>query len=97
MSMTHDEMIAVIQAAKEGKTIQIKGNISGEWNDASGCRFNFVQCQYRIKPEPLVLWVVYRGKCLHLSSDNEIHAKRYLESQKGVTGYTLKKFVEVTE
>jgi len=94
MSMTHDEMIAVIQAAKEGKTIQIKGNIYGEWNDASGCRFNFVQCQYRIKPEPLVLWVAFH-------SDGGLYAVRNTEdglrALLGNSKALIKKFVEVTE
>lgn len=87
--MTHDEMISVIQAHKDGKTIQIKGNISGEWNDADSPRFNFVQCTYRIKPEPLVLWAEYKhdGKLLTV----------YQRAQEPKYGGTLKKFVEVTE
>lgn len=55
--MTHDEMIAIIQAAKEGKKIQVKsrnyysGPKSG-WADLkSGMIFNFAHYKYRVAPE----------------------------------------------
>ncbi len=91
MSMTHDEMIAVIAAHKDGKTIQIKGNISGEWNDADSPRFNFVQCTYRIKPEPLVLWGVYCGADLFYVTSKESDAKTAYTT---VDDRRIKKFVE---
>lgn len=56
--MTHDEMIEVIAAHRDGKTIQYKAkkNADVEWNDS--CRFplwDFSFHDYRIKPEPLTL------------------------------------------
>lgn len=49
--MTYDEMIAVIQAANEGKTIQRREKCSNdEWEDAEPF-WNFVSFDYRAKPE----------------------------------------------
>lgn len=45
-------MIAVLQAAKEGKTIQRREKCSNdEWEDAKPF-WNFVSLDYRVKPEP---------------------------------------------
>jgi len=48
--MTHDEMIAVIQAHKEGKVIQHETNKI--WYDNHCPSFNFDNCTFRVKPEP---------------------------------------------
>lgn len=54
--MTYDEMIAVIQAAKEGKAIEQyrRGRHDlGPWEPrTNGMMFDFVNYLYRIKPEP---------------------------------------------
>lgn len=50
--MTHDEMIAIIQAAKEGKEIEVQYAPSA-WGLCHGISFNFVNYSYRIKPQPL--------------------------------------------
>lgn len=50
--MTHDEMIAIIQAAKEGKKIEVLYAPSS-WGPCDGIRFNFVKYTYRIKPQSL--------------------------------------------
>ncbi len=52
--MTHDEMIAVIQAHKDGKQIQRRFNGAGSfpWEDLKvGDYWNFTDWDYRIKPE----------------------------------------------
>lgn len=53
MNMTHDEMIAVIQAHKEGKEIQFKGE-SDSWLDVTVAtpNWNFYDRVYRVKPTP---------------------------------------------
>ena len=54
--MTIDEMIEVLQAYKDGKTVQIRRK--GGWHDMdfdSECIFGFVN--YRVKPEPFECWV----------------------------------------
>ena len=48
--MNLDEMIAVLQAAKGGKTIQML-DIEGEWADLAVVTFNdYPMYRYRIKP-----------------------------------------------
>ncbi len=52
--MTHDEMIAVIQAQKDGKPIQRRFNGAGSfpWEDFKvGDYWNFTDWDYRINPE----------------------------------------------
>lgn len=55
--MTHDEMIALIEAHRDGKTIQYRLTPKAEWRDrtSSGMAFNFADIDYRIKPKPLTL------------------------------------------
>lgn len=55
--MTHDEMIAVIAAHRDGKTIQYMwtDELENGWKDfdpGTGPAWNFKGCDYRIKPEP---------------------------------------------
>lgn len=51
--MTHNEMIAVIQAAAQGKIIEAraKDNDCSRWCEGY-ISWNFDRCDYRIKPEP---------------------------------------------
>ncbi len=70
--MTPDEMIEVITAFKEGKTIQVK-SFDCQWVDCSGNKpnWNFGERKYRVKPEP-------REFYLALNSNGSVrHACRY--------------------
>jgi hypothetical protein len=49
--MSIEEMIAVLQAAKEGKSIQLLCE-SGVWVTTSSPQWNFRDVKYRVKPEP---------------------------------------------
>jgi hypothetical protein len=51
--MTHDEMIAVIRAHKEGKTIECRkcGDVRDPW-EVAGPTWDFPAFDYRVKPEP---------------------------------------------
>lgn len=54
--MTHDEMIAVIQAHKDGKSILFRViDSNGNWME-SNPSFDFSNYEYRIKPEPPKEW-----------------------------------------
>ena len=55
---TPDEMIACIQAHKDGKELQFFSNVSKTWEDVAGAPlFNFHIYEYRVKPTPsLRLW-----------------------------------------
>ena len=65
--MTHDEMIAVLIAQKEGKAVQSISRyfiyngapcVIGDWADfPSHARPDFNGSIYRVKPSPSVLWV----------------------------------------
>lgn len=50
--MTHDEMIAVIQAHKDGKKLEVANKGCNNWIDLStnGPCFNFKDVDYRVKP-----------------------------------------------
>lgn len=59
--MTHDEMIAVIAAHRDGKQIQSAANVKNsdfrDWHDTSPT-WDFFSCDYRVKPKPVEAWVV---------------------------------------
>ena len=49
--MTHDEMIEIIQAHKDGKQIEFRKNLSSEpWRSLEGPMFDFVLFSYGVKP-----------------------------------------------
>jgi hypothetical protein len=53
--MTHDEMIAVIQAHKDGKVIEFR-QPGGEWESLEFPMWNFTKYEFRIKTEPVEYW-----------------------------------------
>lgn len=64
--MTHDEMIEVIAAHRDGKKIQAKYQ-KGQWIDITlPPLWNFEHNEYRIKPEPLTL-----DQCWHKAMDSK--------------------------
>ena len=88
--MTIDEMIAVLTHAKNGGKVQGRNHYSTEWQDfVDGCkpRWDFPACDYRAKPEPLVIYaeVLQNGRIVSYGLANS------------VCGGTVKKFVEVAE
>jgi hypothetical protein len=58
--MTHDEIITVVQAHKDGEQLQIrltrKKNNDFIWSDLRGNIWDFEQFEYRIKPKPRERW-----------------------------------------
>ena len=53
MAMTHDEIIAVIQAHKERKTIQCRPkNIPSSWSVTKNPCWNLEKYDYRVAPTP---------------------------------------------
>ena len=56
--MSHDEMIAVIQAHKEGKKIQARAAMTNnDWRDTDNPFWDFHYLDYRVSPEPREWWV----------------------------------------
>ncbi|HEY6073922.1 MAG TPA: hypothetical protein VIV15_11125 [Anaerolineales bacterium] len=53
--MTHDEIIAVIQAHKDGKHIELREKHDfGEWKPVCRPEWDFRDYDYRVKPEPKI-------------------------------------------
>ena len=52
MAMTHDEMIAVIQAHKEGKAIQCRPKKTIKWSETKNPSWDFQSYDYRVAPTP---------------------------------------------
>jgi hypothetical protein len=92
--MTHDEMIAVIQAHKDGKIIQGRSQIEHKpaWcdRDKRFLNFDFSLYDYRVKPEPMVVYVNKKKPC-YAYTQNEVDSGS-LQCSKDFT-----KFVEVLE
>lgn len=94
MTMTHDEMIEVIQAHKEGRTIQARHRKKHPWGDVPNPSWNFFEVQYRVKPEPKKLWVNFYGDIIYTHESKEAalsHAGGDRLTRTAVP------FVEVTE
>ena len=73
--MNIDEMIAVLQAAKEGKKIQFRGSGHDKWEDTEEPIWDFYEIQYRVKPEPREVWVRVRDNgCLSVYNHLEKEA-----------------------
>lgn len=91
--MTIDEMIAVLTHAKNGGKVQGRNHYSTEWLDfEEGCKpeWSFPACDYRAKPEPLVIYaeiMTLDGKAVQFSTTEF----------KATNGGTVRKFVEVAE
>lgn len=84
--MTDDEIIAVVKARKEGKKIQCRFiNNDRQWFVAVP-EWNFSRYVYRVKPEPLVCWVVKYddGSIGYPAFPTEKHAQDVAISNQGV-------------
>lgn len=91
--MTIDEMIAVLQAAKEGKKIQARRYGTIIWGTPPEV-WNFENYEYRVKPEPMeaFLWFDNYG---HQFTTITVSEKDFESYKRG--GYTPRKFREVIE
>lgn len=63
MAKTLTEMIAVMQAAERGETVQWRPSISvGDWTDVVIPAWDWTTRQYRVKPKPREWWAnIYPG------------------------------------
>ena len=62
--MKIDDMIAVLQAHKEGKPLQFQARDElNKWDDCTASPiFNFSSYNYRVKPEPREFWLAYHDR-----------------------------------
>lgn len=76
--MTHDEIIEVVKADKEGKPIQFRRlyQKNGKWRDVLQPGWDFLSYEFRVKPELIEVWVVvsYNNKAIGSFTDKK-HAE----------------------
>lgn len=78
--MTIDEMIAVLQAAKEGKAIEFRSKSARtSWGSAATPSWDFFSNEYRVKPEPIEIYMVYMDepRCVRVYFDTWKSAESY--------------------
>ena len=95
-----DHMIAVMQAAKEGKAIQYRarGNRGTDenWDDAPSPIWNWATYDYRVKPaEPRRVWVNVYGDCRGFAHASREQADA--RARAGVERVECVEFVEVVK
>jgi hypothetical protein len=100
--MTHDEMIEVIAHHKNGGKVEYKHKNGKIWWDTKDNVWDFFSCDYRAKPEPLVVWIIYNKTAqniLTFCGKSQSQTELLLEYQRKFPDLqiTLKKFAEVTE
>ena len=81
------ELLPIIQAFAEGKTIQYQGNLSDTWSSDVITLFAG-NGKYRIKPEPEVIYVATR---------NGEYLGVYKNIAAAPCGVGLKEFIEVID
>jgi hypothetical protein len=59
--MNIDSMIEVLTAYKNGEQIQSK-HCDGQWINHPKPAWDFYECEYRVKPKPLEMWVNLYGE-----------------------------------
>ncbi len=76
--MTHDEMIAILEAHRDGKTIQCRHLSGGEWETyAADKRPPAIaphDWEYRVKSEPIVVRGpagIFQGHAIYMEGDQE--------------------------
>lgn len=86
------DFLPLVQALAEGKTLQHRTAPGRAWHDVTVVGFGGDPENYRIKPEPLVVWVLYntegRLRGVFSSEANAVHASTYL------AGHRIIKMVE---
>lgn len=95
-----DHMIAVMQAAKEGKAIQRRHrtyrDMDGFWNDADSQRWNWSTFDYRVKPaEPRKVWVNMYGNRMGFAYASREQADANADA--GIYRVECVEFVEVVK
>ena len=94
-----DHMIAVMQAAKEGKAIQCRYRSNGadDWVDVRGIAlWNWTDFDYRVKPaEPRRIWVNLYGS--HSTVGYAFYSRQTADAHAGGGRAECVEFVEVVK
>jgi hypothetical protein len=98
LAMNYDQMIEVLQAAKDGKAIQMRSKVNrrtgGAWHDVTDPLWDFAACNYRVKPEPRVFYAVLRE---HGSQCVAYRDRKLAEKLADPPDYKVVKLVEVLD
>ena len=94
--MTKDnaaQFLPLVQALAEGKTIQIR--VGNKWTDIDDPHFGNEVERYRVKPKPLVRYIVKRNSTeFSYNTAEDANWKVERLSSVGAEGYTVHKMVE---
>lgn len=99
--MNYDQMIEVLQAAKDGKAIQcrwVNASPYNYWRDVEKPTWSFAAYDYRVKPEPCVLYAIlieHGGQCVAYR-DREL-AEKLAEKLGDPRDYKVVKLAEVLD
>lgn len=66
--------IEVMQAYVSGKAIQVRAGIS-DWKDSHGPHWNWGLCEYRTKPEPVIVYANVYTQCTIAHTSQELARK----------------------
>jgi len=97
---TTKEKIEIMQAFEDGKTVECRGESSGIWGKVAvpNPLWNWPDCEYRIKPEPIECWVNVLDadicSTVFQSQKDAIMALRHIQNPER---WTTRKFREVIE
>lgn len=74
--MTHDQMVQVILADKQGIPLELQHCAVREWNDYDGSGFDFTTFNYRVKPK-----VIYVNEYAHgpIAAANKVSAEAFAQ------------------
>jgi len=87
--MTHDEIIKVINHHVKGGEIEYRPKGLSTWQAAATPNWDFSRYDFRVKPEPLLLYVEIDKLGIRYGTSSAMFVP--------CNGGTIKKFVEVTE
>lgn len=90
------DFLPLVQALAEGKTIQQRTGSGCAWHDVTSVSFGGDPTNYRIKPEPAAVWVLYnKQNRLRGTFESAAEAARFAARfSEYVTDCRIVKFVE---
>jgi len=68
-------MRAIVKAVDEGKEIQFRRVLKTDWFPKTSSGFDFINFEYRVKSEPLVMWVNVREDLSTFTYPSKEHAE----------------------
>ena len=89
--MTHDEMIAVIQHHKNGGKVEYYAGDDIGWIYSDDPVWNFGECDYRAKPEPMVIYVEVSNETNALMRQSKYPIDRFFDNSRII------KFIEAND